>query len=137
MLAEIQQTSDITYRIYDFDRKDKEGNKRELHVDDALEAIDFEFHSEYKTKYEEPVNSKSEIITTPFFTTNKLSYDESVSIDRSNLDCFKIYIGVGGTGKIADTTLSFGEVLLVPAVTKEYQIEPEGTFELLETYIEL
>lgn len=137
MLAEIQQTSDITYRIYDFDRKDKDGNKRELHVEDALEAIDFEFHPEYKTSYQEPSNSKSKIISTPFFTTNKLCYTEQSSIDRSQLDCFKIYIGVGGAGKIAEETIKFGEVLLVPATMNTYEIEPDGQLELLETYIEL
>lgn len=136
MLAEIQQTSDITYRIYDFDRVDKEGNKRELHVEEALDAIDFRHYPEYKTSYSDQANETNEVISTPFFTTNKLSIDQKLEIDRSKLDCFKIYIGVGGSAKIAGESISFGEVLLVPANMKKYLIEPDGEVELLETYIE-
>lgn len=136
MLAEIQQTSDITYRIYDFDRVDKNGNKRELHVEEALDAIDFKHYSEYKTSYDDSPNKTNQIISTPFFTTNKLTVDQSLEIDRSDLDCFKIYIGVGGSATIAGEELHFGEVLLVPANMKKYTIEPEGAVELLETYIE-
>ncbi|MEP1096725.1 MAG: type I phosphomannose isomerase catalytic subunit [Cyclobacteriaceae bacterium] len=137
MLAEIQQTSDTTYRIYDFDRKDKNGNKRELHVEEALDAIDFTFHDSYKTRFEDVPNETSPIITTPFFTTNKLSLDRKITIDRSNLDCFKIYIGVGGSANIGDEPITFGDVVLVPAEMKHYSVEPEGAVELLETYIEL
>ncbi|MEQ9402275.1 MAG: mannose-6-phosphate isomerase [Cyclobacteriaceae bacterium] len=137
LLAEIQQTSDITYRIYDFDRIDKDGNRRELHVDEALDAIDFNHYREYKTKYEEEVNAANGIISTPFFTTNKLVLTETFEMDRSSLDCFKIYICVKGNGVVAGERLCFGEVLLVPAQFKSYTIEPEGTMELLETYIEL
>lgn len=136
MLAEIQQTSDITYRIYDFDRVDKEGHKRELHVEEALDAIDFKHYPEFKTPYPKTSNTTNSIISTPFFTTNKLSLNQSFSVDRSGLDCFKIYIGVGGSGTIAGEQLGFGEVLLVPASMKSYTIEPDGEVELLETYIE-
>jgi len=137
MLAEIQQTSDTTYRIYDFDREDKDGNKRELHVEDALEAIDFTHYKNYKTPFADKKNQTSSIITTPFFTTNKLSLDSAINLDRSDLDCFKIYIGVGGSASIAGEHIAFGEVMLVPAEMKNYSIEPEGEVELLETYIEL
>lgn len=136
MLAEIQQTSDITYRIYDFDRVDKDGNKRELHVEEALDAIDFGFYENYKTPFEEEANTPSKILSTPFFTTNKITASENLTVDRTALDCFKIYIGVEGKGKVAGETIQFGEVLLVPAAMKTYDIEPEGTCELLETYIE-
>ncbi len=137
MLAEIQQTSDITYRIYDFDREDKEGNKRELHLDAALEAIDFNFYDNYKTTFEEVKNQPSQIVSTSFFTTNKLTLDRKIDLDRSNLDCFKIYIGVGGSASIAGESIAFGEVMLVPANLKNFTIEPDGEIELLETYIEL
>ncbi|MFK7952937.1 MAG: type I phosphomannose isomerase catalytic subunit [Ekhidna sp.] len=136
MLAEIQQTSDITYRIYDFDRIDKNGNKRELHVDEALDAIDFKHYPNYKTRFADKQNENNSIISTPFFTTNKLTLDKKMSLDKSDLDCFKIYIGVGGRGKIAGESIQFGEVLLVPAAMKTYIIEPEGELELLETYID-
>ena len=135
LLAEIQQTSDITYRVYDFDRIDKNGNRRELHVQETLEAIDFSHYPTYKTPFEDRLNEVSEIISTKFFTTNKLTLDKQSLIDKSDLDCFKVYIGVGGSGMIAGEPLTFGEVMLVPAMLKNYMIEPEGRMELLETYI--
>ena len=137
LLAEIQQTSDITYRIYDFDRVDKEGNKRELHVEDAMEAIDFRYFESYKTEYQESTDTPSNILQTSFFTTNKINALQTIKMDRSELDCFKIYIGVSGSGKIAKEPISFGEVMLVPASMKQFEIEPNGELELLETYIEL
>lgn len=136
MLAEIQQTSDITYRIYDFDRVDKEGNKRELHLKEALDAIDFKHYPNYKTPFIDNKNKTNSIISTPFFTTNKLTLDQTLDMDRSGVDCFKIYIGVGGNGIIAGEPIKFGEVMLVPASMKNYTIEPEGELELLETYID-
>ncbi len=136
LLAEIQQTSDITYRIYDFDRIDKDGNKRELHVEEALDAIDFKHYPEYKTVYPEAKNQQNPIVSTPFFTTNKYSLDQTMTVDKSGLDSFKIYICVGGAGKIADEPIHFGEVMLVAAATKSYSIEPEGELSLLESYIE-
>ena len=99
LLAEIQQTSDTTYRIYDFDRVDKEGNKRELHVEEALDAIDFKFYESYKTKFEDIRNQTSPIISTPFFTTNKLTLDKRIELDRSTLDCFKILYWCGWIGE--------------------------------------
>ena len=137
LLAEIQQTSDITYRIYDFDRVDKNGNKRELHVEEALDAIDFNHYPNYKTQYEKIANQTNPIVSTPFFTTNKLIIDQDLRLDRSDLDCFKIYINVGGEARVAGEQISFGEVMLVPASIKQYSIEPIGTVELLETYIEM
>ncbi|MEP5611184.1 MAG: type I phosphomannose isomerase catalytic subunit [Cyclobacteriaceae bacterium] len=136
-LAEIQQTSDTTYRIYDFEREDKDGNKRKLHVEEALDAIDFTYSENYKTLFEDKKNDTSSIITTPFFTANKLFLDQPIDLDRSKLDCFKIYIGVGGSAIIAGESINFGEVMLVPAEMKNYTVEPEGKVELLETYIEL
>lgn len=137
LLAEIQQTSDITYRIYDFDRVDKDGNKRELHVNEALEAIDFKHYPEYKTNYPRESNTTNTIIKSSFFSTNRITLDQETKLDRSSLDCFKIYIGVGGSAMIAGESIKMGEVMLIPASLKNYSIEPEGTVDLLETYIEL
>ena len=137
MIAEIQQTSDITYRIYDFDRVDKHGNKRELHIEEALDAIDFSKPNQLKSKYETISNQANPIVATPYFSTNKLILNQTKKINRTELDCFKIYIAVGGSGKIEDVTIKFGEVVLVPACMKEFTIEPDGELELLETYIEL
>ncbi len=137
LLAEIQQTSDLTYRIYDFDRIDKDGKKRELHTELALEAIDFNKPEQIKSDYTNVLNQANPIVSTPFFSTNKLMINEPKQINRVELDCFKIYIAVGGSGKIANEPITFGEVLLVPAYLKEYTIEPDNELALLETYIEL
>ncbi|MEM9894826.1 MAG: type I phosphomannose isomerase catalytic subunit [Bacteroidota bacterium] len=137
LLAEIQQTSDITYRIYDFDRIDKDGNKRELHQDDALEAIDFNHYDNYKTNYKSSPNTENRLVESPFFTTNKWIIDEQTMINRSVLDCFKIYISTEGAGTINGVSMKKGSVLLIPAMIKEISVEPEGQMELLETYIEL
>ncbi|WP_424962688.1 type I phosphomannose isomerase catalytic subunit [Ekhidna sp.] len=137
LIAEVQQTSDVTYRIYDFDRTDKNGNKRELHTDLAIDAIDFSEPDEVKSSYDHSLNQANSIVSSPYFSTNKLFLDQPKAINRSALDCFKIYIAVGGSGKIEGEPIKFGEVILVPACMKEYTIEPEGELELLETYIEL
>ncbi len=137
LLVEIQQTSDITYRIYDFDRTDKEGKKRDLHTKLALEAINYEKPEQVKNEYSSEVNRTNPIVSSPFFTTNKFILNNTMEIDGNESDCFKIYIGLRGSGKIANEPIHFGEVLLIPAVMKPYTIKPEGELELLETYIEL
>lgn len=144
MLAEIQQTSDITYRIYDFDRVDKNGNKRELHVEEALDAIDYKHYPDYKTPYSIEKGKPNKIVENSFFTTNKLELSESLSIDRSSLDCFKIYICVKGSGRFvemdasseSEVAIRYGDVVLMPASIKKYVIEPTEGLELLESYID-
>ncbi len=137
LLAEIQQTSDLTYRIYDFDRKDKDGKTRELHTELALEAINFKKPEQLKSEYSNEPNMANPIVSTPYFSTNKLYLNEVKKMNRFELDCFKIYIGIGGSGTIANEPIKFGEVILVPASMKSYVIEPDERLELLETYIEL
>lgn len=136
LLAEIQQTSDITYRIFDFDRVDKEGNKRELHTDLALDAIDFSKPNQLKSEYLNEPNKVNNIVSTPYFTTNKLFITNQKEIIRNELDCFKIYIGVSGSGKVGGESIQLGDVVLIPASMKTYAIEPNGELELLETYID-
>ncbi len=141
MIAEIQQTSDITYRIYDFDRKDAQGNTRELHVEEALDAIDYAFHDEYKTKYDAKINAPTELVSCQYFTTNKLEYKEGSVIRKfEDLDSFRIYICFkgGATLKFKDgeTTIGMGDAVLVPASIDEVTIESNGEgFKLLETYV--
>lgn len=136
LLAEIQQTSDLTYRIYDFDRVDKNGKKRELHTELAVEAIDYKHPGDVKSSYDTTPNEINNIIESPFFTTNKIHATKKLRLDRSHLDSFKIYIGVGGSGRIAGEPLRFGEVMLVPAAIKSYDLEPAGHLEVLESYIQ-
>jgi mannose-6-phosphate isomerase len=97
LIAEIQQTSDITYRIYDFDRVDANGNKRELHVKEALDAIDFTYHKNYKTKYQPTLNQPVELVDCNYFTTNVLEYTKEVVKDYRNLDSFIIHVCLEGS----------------------------------------
>lgn len=135
LLAEIQQTSDITYRIYDFDRLDEQGNKRELHVEQALDAIDYKKYDQYKSTYLDKKDEQVTLVNCEFFTTNKLNLSENFAVDHSGLDCFKIYICLEGTATIASETIGMGEVMLVPASMEKYQIETSEGVILLESYI--
>jgi len=139
LLAEIQQSSDVTYRIYDFDRVDQSGNKRELHTQEALDAIDYNFYPEYKSKYEENNDTAVEIVKSPYFTTNKLKLSKDYQRDIEPLDSFVVYICLSGNGLIqhnnGTTRIGMGEVVLIPAELAQYTLIPEDHIELLETYI--
>ena len=140
MLAEIQQTSDITYRIYDWDRKDARGNFRKLHTELALEAIDYKAQKEYKTIYKKTLNKQSKIVDCQYFTTNILQVNGKIKIDHSDKDSFVIYMCVKGKvdfnyGDDEVETLANGETLLIPAILKEFSISSKIDSELLEIYI--
>src|SRR6201994_4379796 len=96
LIAEIQQTSDITYRIYDFDRVDDKGNKRELHTQEALAAIDYHYYGEYKTKYQPEKNETVKLVKWPYFTTNTMDFTQSIEKDYGNLDSFVIHVCLEG-----------------------------------------
>ncbi len=137
-VAEIQQTSDVTYRIYDFKRKDKDGNYRELHTQQAAECINFEVLPDYRTYYERKQNEGVLLVDCPYFTTALYELDEPMTLDYSELDAFVILIGVGGDGRITDdegnsTTLRTGETVLLPATTRT--VRTEGCVKFLETYV--
>lgn len=139
-IAEIQQTSDITYRIYDFDRKDAAGNSRELHTELAKEAIDFKVYDTYKTEYERKVNHPVKLVTSPYFTTHLLEMEMSMERDYATLDSFAIYICIAGHCTVIDDkenseTLHQGESILIPADTKSVTILPDESAKLLETYV--
>ncbi|AYL94010.1 type I phosphomannose isomerase catalytic subunit [Mucilaginibacter celer] len=140
LIAEIQQTSDITYRIYDFDRVDDKGNKRELHTEEALAAIDYKLYPEYKTKYEPKENETVKLVTCPYFTTNVLDFDESTAKDYSALDSFVIHVCVDGgyTLKYNDQAyaVKMGECILLPKSIDKVELETTGGFKILESYIE-
>lgn len=139
LIAEIQQTSDVTYRIYDFNREDAEGNKRELHVEDALDAIDYTKYDEYKNKYVDKENERVLLESCQYFETNKLSLTKNFTVSLPNIDSFKIYICVEGAAVIStpnsSVSLVKGEVILVPAMIKEFKIEVTRNALLLETYV--
>lgn len=138
-LAEIQQTSDITYRIYDFDRTDTKGNKRELHTDQALAAIDYKFYGAYKTPYESKPNESSELVRCPYFRTNLITLDRPTNKDYSDIDSFVIYICTEGEAEInyaeGIVNIKKGDSLLIPAVFKAISVVPSGYAKILEVYV--
>ena len=137
-LAEIQQTSDVTYRIYDFKRKDKDGNYRQLHTKEAAECINYQVESNYRTEYAPLKNQGITLVNCPYFSTAVYDLDEPMTLDYSELDSFVILIGMKGEGTITDNegntvSLQAGESMLIPATTQTLKVE--GTIKFLETYV--
>ena len=137
-LAEIQQTSDVTYRIYDFKRKDKNGNYRQLHTKEAAECINYNVESNYRTDYTPVKNQGVSLVQCPYFNTAVYDLDEPMTIDYSELDSFVILIGIKGNATITDNegntfTLQAGESVLVPATTETLKVD--GKIKFLETYV--
>ncbi len=137
-LAEIQQTSDVTYRIYDFKRKDKDGNYRQLHTQEASECINYNVEKDYRTEYTPKKNEGVNLVNCPYFNTAVYDLDEPMTLDYSELDSFVILIGIKGEGTIKDnegneTSLKVGETILIPATTQSLKVE--GTVKFLETYV--
>lgn len=139
-IAEIQQTSDITYRIYDYNRKDANGNSRELHTELAKDAIDYKISDSYKTNYEKNTNQPVDLVSCPYFTTRLLEADIPMTRQYANLDSFVIYICMAGHCTIKDDKgnsefLGQGESMLIPADTKSVTIIPDESCKLLETFV--
>lgn len=139
LLAEIQQSSDTTYRIYDWDRVDETGKGRTLHTDLALDAIDFTFHTSYRTDYQRVRNKTVHLIESPYFNTNILDFNEPMRKDYSSLDSFVLYVCVGGASQLhyenGMVTLTKGEVVLIPAIIDDVFLVPEPNSKILEVYI--
>lgn len=140
-IAEIQQTSDITYRIYDFNRRDAQGNKRELHIEQAKDAIDYTVLPDYRTRYEAAQNRPVELVACPYFTTTLYDLTEPQQIDLTATDSFVVVICMEGRGTVTDsagTTLAVhqGETLLVPASTDGLTFTPEKGMKLLTSRID-
>ena len=140
LLAEIQQTSDITYRIYDFDRVDSTGQKRELHTEQAVDAIDYQHHDDYKTQYEKVLNQSVNAVSCDYFVTNVLHFNQEVLHDYSHLDSFVILICVEGSATIQtegvhEMLVKLGECVLIPASIKSVMIVPHGDMTMLESYV--
>jgi mannose-6-phosphate isomerase len=140
LIAEIQQTSDITYRIYDFDRVDDKGNKRELHTEEALAAIDYKHYPEYKTKYQHKKDEAVEVVKCPYFTTNIMDFTHGTEKDYSALDSFVIHVCVGGEYTIKHNNLAYpvkmGECILLPKTIDKIELKTTSGFKILESYIE-
>lgn len=136
-LAEIQQTSDVTYRIYDYDRRDKEGNPRQLHIKEASESIDYTVLPDYQTHYIPQKNEGQVLVECPYFNTAVYDLTEPMTIDYSELDSFVVLIGLKGEATLTidgdEVPLKGGESILLPANIKEVRVE--GTIKFLETFV--
>jgi mannose-6-phosphate isomerase len=141
MLAEIQQSSDTTYRLWDWDRTDANGKKRNLHIEDALDALKYEFEKGGKLEYPIPKNGSSNMVSEPQFTTNLIQLDKNMLLEKDifPIDSFIAYLCVEGSANIRSSSTSDslvkGELILIPAVMDEIQIVAAESCTILETYI--
>ena len=133
LLAEIQQTSDVTYRVFDFNRRDREGNLRELHTSLAVDAIDYEKKDDFKVDYPKSLNGINSMVDCPYFKTDFLELTKSMKQDLTQRDSFTIFMCVGGAAQIKNdwgsVAITKGETVLVSA-----SIDTEGA-KLLEVTI--
>jgi mannose-6-phosphate isomerase len=139
LLAEIQQSSDVTYRIYDFDRVDSEGNKRELHTEEAIDALDYNTYSDYKIKVQKSLNEVVPLVKSQYFQTNLLEFTTGIIREHYDTDSFVIYTCIEGEAEITTlghtTKISMGNAVLVPQKFPEVHIRTKSGFKMLETYL--
>lgn len=140
VLAEIQQASDVTYRVFDYNRTDDKGNLRELHTDMALDALDYSVESSYKTQWQEQINGTAPIVSCRYFTTNMLSFGLPLHKDYHQLDSFVVYICVAGAFSIESDSfdsveVSTGDTILLPADIDEVRLIPSAYCKVLEVYL--
>jgi len=140
LLAEIQQTSDITYRVFDWNRKDLDGKLRELHWDLAIDAINYEHFSSYKTPYDRNTNIANKIVNAPYFTTNYLPFNKTISRSFYTKDSFVIYMAISGNFTIEyedkKESVLHGETILIPAEITDFKLIPDDKIvEVLEIFI--
>lgn len=138
LLAEIQQTSDITYRVFDFNRRDKDGNLRELHTSLAIDAIDYEKKDDFKVDYPKQQDMVNPMVDCPYFRTNFMELSKPMKQDLSDRDSFTIYMCVGGSATIhndwGSVPITKGETVLVAASSTYVEIDTQKT-KLLEVTI--
>ena len=139
-IAEIQQTSDLTYRIYDFGRLGLDGKPRELHTELAKDAIDYSVSEDYRTAYTAAQNEETHLVECEYFKTNLLDLTEPLSVDVKSKDSFMIVICLEGQGEMKDSegnvvALKQGETVLVPAVTDEITFLPQARLKVLLSWI--
>lgn len=139
-IAEIQQTSNITYRIYDFNRCDDNGNPRELHTEMSKAAIDYTVLPDYRTYYDAQPDTQTQLVSCRYFTTSLLKLTKEYDMQLSGLDSFVILICTKGNGTVTDDkgnciTVRRGESILVPSTTEGLRIVPECDMEILSSWI--
>ena len=139
-IAEIQQTSDITYRIYDFGRLGLDGKPRELHTELAKDAIDYTVLDDYRTHYPQVTDSENTLVSCKYFTTSLFDLSQSVTKDIASLDSFLIAICIDGQGTISDghgnsIQICKGETILLPADSLSATFTPDGSMKLLACHL--
>ena len=140
-IAEIQQTSNITYRIYDFNRRDANGNLRELHTEQAKGAIVYSVEADYRTRYEAVKDRPVELVACPYFTTTLYDLTRPCEIDLAATDSFLVVMCIEGSGTLTDDQgsampLRQGETVLVPASAKSLSVSPQSSIKLLTSRID-
>ena len=140
LLAEIQQTSDITYRIYDWDRLDADGKGRELHTEFAIDAIEYNDPERHKVSYDEQLNISTLLVDSPWFTTGIVHFDQITEKDYDLIDSFVIYMCVEGLceidyGESSRIEIKKGETILIPASLNIITLLPKEETKLLEIFI--
>ena len=141
-LIEIQQSSNDTFRVYDFNRTDAQGNRRELHVAQAQEALDYKAYDEYRSHYTAEQNAATLMVECPQFTTRLIKADQELVMNYADVDSFVILIAYEGSAQLTDsegntTTLAKGESILLPACNEKLTITPVGgeQFSCVETFV--
>ncbi|MCQ2339379.1 MAG: class I mannose-6-phosphate isomerase [Paludibacteraceae bacterium] len=142
-VVEIQQSSDLTYRLYDYRRPGLDGQLRELHVDQALNCLNYDAKTDPLVNYDNPVNSAVSLVEDEHFCTNILHFDKSIHRDYDELDSFVVYVCVEGQVRVEaldgeegeSITLMNGEAVLIPASLKDIRLTPDGNAKVLEVYV--
>lgn len=139
VLAEIQQTSDLTYRIYDYKRVDESGKERQLHTEEALDVIDFSAISDPKTVYSSSINEVETLVSCEYFTTNIVRFNEQIVRNYGQVDSFVVYMCMEGEFDImcdgTNTKVLKGETVLIPAKIENVELLPHESTTLLEVYV--
>lgn len=141
LITEIQQTSDITYRVYDWDRRDADGKPRPLHTELALDVMDYRAVKQIASDYSPRLNEPVKLVQCPYFTTRRIDFDKTLEQDYNQLDSFIIYICFEGRFKLRYSedaeplTIMKGETVLVPAEIKAFEMIPEEPSSCLEVFI--
>ena len=140
LVIEVQQCSGTTYRVYDFDRKDKRGNKRELHVEKAREALSFNERHDFHIALQKEKNHPMPVKKCEFFNTHVMHLDKVFTRDYSTIDSFVILIAFEGSATLLDSEgnkieMSAGDTVLYPACNETIRFTPSDRFSCFETYI--
>lgn len=141
VVAEIQESSDITYRIFDYNRKDADGNERELHTDMALDVINFQASKEPKIQYTSKLNDEVQLVKCEYFTVNLMEFDRAQTMHYAQQETFVSYMCLAGevefSGGTSVVTARRGDTIMMPASMTDFTISPiAGKATLLEVFVE-